>query len=263
MFDQVRQASRRLGVLAQAVRNLGPVQAIDYLFLKREGNTPVPKSGTYKLHSKYATHPLECRPGTSDRYVFHQIFVQREYRCLDNVRTASLIIDCGANCGYAAAYFMSRYPGSYLLAVEPDSGNFQALERNLQPYAGRCKAIKSGVWSRAAGLVIEGNSAFGDGLEWARAVREAREGEEPDLLATDIKALLSESGYERISILKIDIEGSERVVFGEGALDWIDKVDNLVIELHGKECADTVHAAMAGRGFQVSQCEELTVFSRA
>jgi FkbM family methyltransferase len=148
------------------------------------------------------------------------------------------------------------------VAVEPDAENFRILEDNLRPYGGRYTAVKSGVWSHSTGLVVEPNSDFGDGREWARTVREARSDETPDVQATDIGRLLRESGHERISILKIDIEGSERNVFANGTPDWIDKVDNMVIELHGKDCEDVVHPAMAGQGFAVSRCDELTVFKR-
>jgi FkbM family methyltransferase len=253
--------SRRLAGMAQATRNLSPLQAIEYL-LKRDLVTKALGLDSFRLHSTHALHPLLCRRDSSDRAVFRQIFIKREYRCLDHVQNASLILDCGANCGYSAAYFLSRYPQSFVVAVEPDAGNVQALKNNLEPYPGRYRVVQGGIWPRAAGLVVEGNSDFGDGRDWARAVREARDGEIPDVQATSIGQLLLQSGFERISILKIDIEGSERMVFGEGALDWIDRVDNMVIELHGEACAEAVHSAMAGRGFAVSQCDELTVFCR-
>ena len=77
----------------------------------------------YLLRSRYAEFPLKCRPKTTDIRVFRQIYVSREYRCLDEVRDAGLIIDCGANVGYSSAYFLTRFPKSYLIAIEPDPGN--------------------------------------------------------------------------------------------------------------------------------------------
>ena len=167
--------SRRLAGLAQATRSLSPLQAIEYL-LKRDMVTKALGLDSFRLHSKYALHPLLCRRDSSDRAVFGQIFIKREYRCLDDVQNASLILDCGANCGYSAAYFLSRYPQSFVVAVEPDSGNVQALKNNLEPYMGRYRVVQSGVWPREAGPVVEGNSDFGDGRDWARAVREAGTG---------------------------------------------------------------------------------------
>ncbi len=108
---------------ATFVANLGLVQALIYKYRRavsrRDGTRPY-----FLLYSKYAKHPVRCRPNTSDVEVFKQIFAWREYRCLDDVHDASLIIDCGANVGYSAVYFLTRYPNARVIAVEPDADNF-------------------------------------------------------------------------------------------------------------------------------------------
>jgi FkbM family methyltransferase len=203
-----------------------------------------------------------CRAGTSDVDVFTQILVDREYRCLDAVENAGLVVDCGANVGYSAAYFLTRFPEAFVVAVEPDPGNFEMLVRNLAPYEGRARPMHTGVWSHPAGLAIS-EEKFGDGREWAVRVREARAGERPVMMATDIATLLAGSGYSRISILKVDVEGAEQVIFAGRPGAWLDLVDNLVIELHGAECERVFNRAIADRGFYVSRCDELTVCTRS
>src|SRR5260221_1476823 len=83
------------------------------------------------LRSKYSRFKLLCRPGTSDLAVFWQIFVDREYRCLDQVKQARFILDCGANVGYSAVYFLTRFPEALVIAVEPDPDNCAMLGANL------------------------------------------------------------------------------------------------------------------------------------
>ena len=80
----------------------------------------------------------------------------------------------------------------------------------------------------------------------------------------DVASLLRDSGRERISILKIDIEGSEREVFAPAtdARTWLQRVDNLVIELHGPRCREVFMTAIDGFGFELSTCDELTVCRR-
>jgi FkbM family methyltransferase len=216
---------------------------------------------TVSMRSKYAKAPLICRPGTSDVQVFWQIFYSREYRCLDHVKDADFIVDCGANVGYSAAYFLSQYPNAKLVAVEPDPQNFKVLEANLRPYGERAACVCTGVWSHPAGLVFAPNT-MSQGQEWGRIVREVAEGETPEVHAIDIGSILRQSGKERISILKIDIEGSEAAVFSDNYQAWIDRVDNLVIELHGEYCQKVFHEAIAGHGFETSRCDELTVCLR-
>jgi FkbM family methyltransferase len=210
------------------------------------------------LYSKYAKFPLRFRPQTSDHSVFFQIFVHREYRCLDNARDVNLIIDCGANVGYTSAYLLSRFPTARLIAIEPDPENYDMLQANLAPY-GRYRAIRSAIWSHPAELVISGKELGG---EWSRQVKPAGSADPATIPAIDIGTLLEESGSERISILKIDIEGAEAEVFSADCDGWLKRVDNLVIELHGEAAAKTFAAATANENFTASQCGELTVCSR-
>jgi len=197
--------------------------------------------------------------------VFSQIFLFREYSCIDQVRDAKLIIDCGANVGYSSAYFLSRHPEATLIAVEPDADNFALLERNLAPYRDRVKAVKSAIWSHPARLKLS-EVPYRDGLDWARQVRECDPSEEGGFLATDIGTLLDQSGFERISILKMDIEGAEAVVFSRNYEAWIDRVDSIVIELHDDsifgDARGIFHRAISGHGFSVTEFEELTVCIR-
>jgi len=222
-------------------------------------------AGLLTLTTDLARHPLLCRPGTSDGNVFHQIFVEREYACLDDLRDVSFILDCGANVGYSAAYLLSRFPSARLLSVEPDPGNFEVLRANLAPYGDAARLLRSAVWSRPTGLVLS-RDPYRDGMEWTRQVRECGPGEHPDLLAVDIGSLLRLYPGERISILKMDIEGAEGIVFGSNYESWIDLVDNIVIELHDDsvfgDCTAAFAAAISGRGFSVARHGELTVCRR-
>jgi FkbM family methyltransferase len=225
----------------------------------RERNWGLPKE--FQLYSRHARHPLWCRGGTSDLEVFRQIFLEREYSCLDEARGVDLVIDCGANVGYSSAYFLTRFPGCRVIAVEPDAGNFAACRKNLAPYGDRVRVVRSGIWSQPTGLKIS-EIPYRDGREWAVQVRPTRDGETPDMQAIDIGTLLAESGRRRISILKIDIEAAERFVFAENYRHWLDAADNLVIELHDEECAAVFFRAIRGLPLRVWQCGELTVCRR-
>lgn len=218
--------------------------------------TKVPVS----LFSKLVKSRLKYRPGTSDHAVFFQVFVHREYGCLDGMPDVNLIIDCGANVGYTSVYLLNRFPKALVVAVEPDPDTFAILEANLAPYAGRYRAIRSAIWSHAAGLVFSGNQP---GAEWTHSVRPANDSEPSEITAIDIGTLLKESGAERISILKIDIEGAESAVFSSNYENWIKRVDNLVIELHSDKCQSIFKTAIAAEKFAISECGELTVCTRS
>jgi FkbM family methyltransferase len=215
----------------------------------------------YRLYSKDAEHGLWVRPGTSDLDVFRQIYLEREYACLDGANNVQLVIDCGANVGYSSAWFLSRFPGCRVIAVEPDAGNFAQLQQNVAPFGDRVRLVQSGVWSRRAGLKFS-ETPFRDGREWSVQVRESLPEETPDMTAVDIASLLADSGYPTISILKIDIEAAERYVFAENHQPWLAAVENLVIELHDDECRRVFFQAIRGLPLKVTQSGELTVCRR-
>jgi FkbM family methyltransferase len=242
---------------ATLVANLGFLPAIVFKYQDLR-HRRIRSGPPYALYSRYARHPMRCRPNTSDVDVFQQIFGFREYRCLDEVRDAGLIVDCGANVGYSTVYFLTRYPRAKVIAVEPDPDNYALLEANVAPYGARCLPLRSAVWSSKAGLVMC-EEPFGDGREWARTIRPSRPGETPLMTAVDIDTLLDKSGVERISILKIDIEGAEAEVFSANCEGWLHRVDNLVIELHGERCRRIFAEAIQHAGFTISECDELTV----
>jgi FkbM family methyltransferase len=251
---------QKFRTIGKAVKNLGPLQAAAFFWHRFRVRVFDPQN-TFSLHSKYAHYPLWCRPGSSDLDVFWQIFVCREYRCLDLVVDPQFIVDCGANVGYASAYFLSRYPAAQVVSIEPDPENFAMLQQNIAPYSSRASALQTGIWSKKTGLVIS-EEPFGDNREWARTVREVRKNEAATLTAVDIGSLLDNSGFDRISILKIDIEGSEKEVFSSNFRQWIGRVDTIVIELHGDACREAFMQAISEEDFAISSCDELTVCVR-
>lgn len=232
---------------ARSIRNLGALAFAQYWWHQK---TKLPKSGVFDLKSRHADHALQCRAGTSDIDVFKHIFVLREYEPFDNLVDPGLIIDCGANVGMSTAYFLTRFPSAKVVAVEPDPGNFQQLLHNTRPFGDRVHAVQAGVWSKRVGLKFIENEQ-GDGRAWAVCVAEAGTGEQADLQAIGIDELLTASGQERITLLKIDIEGSELALFSHDCERWLNKVDHLVIELHGPACEEAFYKAIEPYDFEV------------
>jgi len=218
-------------------------------------------TGPLTYRTRHAQFPLRFRPRTTDPLVFRQIFVELEYQPLDGIPDVRLVLDCGANVGYSSAFFLTQFPTSHLIAIEPDPDNFSLLEKNLAPYRGRFRAVQSAIWSKPTRLVLSEERMI-PGWEWARTVREAKEGEARTILATDIGTVLKESGFDRISILKIDIEGAEAIVFSCNYKEWLSKVDNLAIELHDAECSSIFFKAIEGENFEVSKSKELVLCKR-
>jgi len=224
------RSSYRLPSFRKARESLGLLNAVRFFLQKwrfQESN----RASVYHLFAKDADSPLAARPRTSDIKVFDGVFLRTEYRCISDLENVSLVVDCGANVGYSSVYFLSRFKNCHVACVEPDSGNFDLLKLNLGSYAGRTTLYHAGVWSHNATLRIR-PIPYRDGDKWTCQVEECEINSPDSFSAIDIRSILRNSGYDRISLLKMDIEGAEAIVFSDGCEDWLAKVDNIVIELH-------------------------------
>jgi FkbM family methyltransferase len=260
---------RRIKRLQATLAALGFAQGLRYVALRRvfrplRNALLTPRQ--YTLRSRYAAFPLRARSDSSDLEVFHQIFVALEYACLKNLKNVDLVIDCGANVGYSSAYFLTQFPACRVIAVEPDPQNFAMLQTNLAPYGDRAALHRAGIWSHPAELVID-DVPYRDGRQWTRQVRERRPGESGGLQAIDIGALLNQAHVPRISLLKMDIEGAEVVVFSDSRhRSWLDRVDAMAVELHDDthfgKATEVFFPAIESQGFTIAKSGELTICIR-
>jgi FkbM family methyltransferase len=224
------RSSYRMPSFRKARESLGLINAIRF-FIQKWRFQESDHVSVFHLFAKDADSRLAARPHTSDIKVFDGIFLRSEYRCISDLKNVSFVIDCGANVGYSSVFFLSLFKNCHVASVEPDPGNFDLLRLNLDSYSGRTTLYHAGVWSHNATLRIR-EIPYRDGDKWTCQVEECDVNSPESFSAIDIRSILRNSGYDRISLLKMDIEGAEAIVFSDGCEDWLSKVDNIVIELH-------------------------------
>lgn len=254
--------------LKKACSNLGFINTLLYVYKTKIIN-PIHdwkrRSGDHytvgTLSSKSLQWPVSFRYNSSDINVFSQIFITDEYGPLADLEDVNLVIDCGANVGYSSAFFLSRFPSARVLSIEPDERNYALLKQNLKPYGDRVTSIRSAIWSHKAKLKVYSGDV-GEESEWATTVGECGEDEKADVEAVDIGSLLKETNRDQIDILKIDIEGAERIVFSQNFEGWISKVRAFAIELHNNECRDVFHRALGSDSFFFRVSGDITIAQR-
>jgi FkbM family methyltransferase len=188
--------------------------------------------------------PVLLRRGGSDWPTFEKVFLDQEYRIDMADLAPRLIIDAGANVGYAALFFARRFPSARVLAVEPEAANFAQLVRNTAAYP-RVTPIHAALWSRAEPLAIANPQAE----SWSFQVAAGAQG---GVRGVTVPELLGLAGAERVDILKLDIEGAEKELFADGAERWLGRVGMLIIELHDRNrpgCSSSFYRALAGYEF--------------
>jgi len=210
------------------------------------------KQHLINLIFKEAQGRISIRSSGSDFQVLKQIFAEEDYKCVSNLSNIETVVDFGANIGLSSIYFARQLSPDRIIAVEPDPLNANLCRANLQMNKHNIELVESAVWPERVGLVVKRN-AYRDGSDWSCIVKPTLEGEIPDILAIDPETLFNSFNLDRISLLKIDIEGSERALFeAESSRYWIRRVDNLVIELHDIECELAFRKAMQGFSYQES-----------
>jgi len=139
--------------------------------------------------------------------------------------------------------------------------------RNLAPYGDRVKLLRAGIWSHPARLALSQQPYRGERSGWTRQVKVCGPGEDGEFDGINIGSLLASSGYDRISILKMDVEGAEAVIFSKNFDAWLERVDAIAIELHDDSMfgkgSEVFFSAINGQGFQVSRSGELTICRRS
>jgi FkbM family methyltransferase len=241
------------------IRNMGMLRWIVNIVCSR--SHAIQRIIGHRIWPKDSKFPLIYRPGSSDMDVLQQIYVDLEYQCLDHLQKPKLIIDCGANVGYSSTYFLSRFPSAKVIAIEPEPGNYAILARNVALFGTRVTAIQAAVWSSNRLLKVR-REGFGDEREWAFWVSECEEGEVGDVQGVTIPSLIERWGANGVSILKVDIEGAEALLFNDDAREWISKCESIVIELHGPECEKAFLESIRRLPFDISRSGELTVCLR-
>jgi FkbM family methyltransferase len=120
--------------------------------------------------------------------------------------------------------------------VEASEANFRLLVRNTSAFP-NIEPVNAALWPRAGSLVLTDPGTGLWGLQVADAgaqedASQARAGGSADSVrAITVPEIIADHRLERIDLLKVDIEGSEKELFGAPA-PWLGQVDAICIELH-------------------------------
>lgn len=147
-----------------------------------------------------------------------------------------LVIDVGANHGFAACWFAAR--GAEVLAFEPSPGVFALLERNVAAnnLAPRVRCVRAAVSGRDGRAVLREAPDLGGGMSTiepgfaATSGAHYDEGREVPLRA--IGGLLDELAPRRVRLLKLDCEGSELPILAALTPALRQRIDSIALEYH-------------------------------
>jgi FkbM family methyltransferase len=175
-----------------------------------------------------AAMPFCYRPGTTDLLVLEQVFLDREYH-VEPIAPESIeyIVDLGSNIGVTAMYWAQRYPNAKMALVEPDPDNFKLLQRNTAAFQHRCVLFNSAVSDKRGET-----SFFRSEREYGHSILKGDDSvSEIQVKTLTVSDVLSEAGFPRVDLLKMDIEGGEQIVMPT-IETWKHAPRYLIAELH-------------------------------
>jgi len=199
------------------------------------GILPPSQGGEREIHFKYdppiGSFELSVRNnGGADAFIFSEIFDHQAYG-MQLPFQPQTILDIGAYTGMATLFFSRKYPGVPLAAVEPIPDQVTLLEKNLKwngikaQIIPKAIAIQDGHLSMSLASKDYGHRVVGIDSDVPLTNRQITV---PSISMTSLLRLLS---WERIGLLKLDIEGYESVLLTQNN-DWLSQVDAICMEHH-------------------------------
>lgn len=203
--------------------------------------------------------PIFIRPNTSDKDVFFDVFIDKQYGFPLGF-VPKIIIDAGANIGLSAIYFANVYKDTKLYCIEIEQSNFKLMQRNTSMYE-NIFLYNAAIWYSETTFTILDNKSGHWGFSVIEDFNEYTIGQK--IKAITIEQIIESHDIDFIDILKIDVEGAEKELFSKNYELWLPKTKVIMIEFHDrmkKGCSKSVFEAINKYDFSMEIWGELLIF---
>ncbi len=197
---------------------------------------------------------LPMRMSSEDYAAFREIFLYGYYD--QDLGQPATILDLGGYCGYTALAFSARFPQAHIAAVEPHPGNFAALSANVA-----LNKLPVVLFQGAATVSDGPVSLFlGGGMTHGLAPTHYSTGDAITVEGISVPTILNRLGWDRIDLLKIDIEGAEEQLFHANQ-PWLASVKTVIGEYHGAYKIPELQRDLVPLGFTVTALPHPNIFT--
>lgn len=161
--------------------------------------------------------------------IFDSVFCRRQYEPPIPMPARPTIVDAGAHAGLASMFFLSEYPGSRVVAFEPNPNLAPLVRKNVEPWKERA-TVHEAALSTASGeatfhLTADNPLNVTGGLENREAPE--RNVQSFSVACLDARQVLP----EHIDYMKLDVEGHEYPLLSMD-LFTPQRVASMAIEFH-------------------------------
>jgi FkbM family methyltransferase len=186
------------------------------------------RSGMGPEIGAFSSGALRFHARKEDWVAIREVLVEDEYSCIQQLfphDAKPRVMDLGANIGSFALRLFLHTPAAHVVSVEAANDTFQLLKTNRQSNPGfNWEVLNCGVWRENGPLTL-----MRRGLSVGHRVIE---GSGDDVVeGISLPTLLEKLGWDRIDLIKMDIEGGEEAVI-PAAKDVLSRTRFLIIEIH-------------------------------
>jgi len=171
--------------------------------------------------------------------VFKEFFMKDAYDVhflFRHLKKEAVIVDIGANIGLFTIMLLIHRPDLNIFSYEPLPENFNILQKNItsNSYTTQKVAIKEaavlGKKQEELKLYFDRQKENTDSSSVIRGFENNYD--HITVACTTLREIINEKRIEKISLLKLDCEGSEYSILYETPLEIISKIPFMVIETH-------------------------------
>lgn len=181
--------------------------------------------------SKLQNYTINHNNSEEYHIIKNEVFTNNIYH-FESDSPSPFIIDAGANIGLSVLYFKKLFPGSEILAIEPNPTNFALLEQNIfenylddvtpLPYALADQSGQKALFFDATDHNWLSTSSFQKGAWNGTQISES-------IVVPTIT--LSELITKPVDFLKLDIEGAEYMAL-KASQESLHMVKEICLEFH-------------------------------
>lgn len=174
---------------------------------------------------------FQVRAFSTDKTIVNEVYSSyfSHIQKMSFVEEPEYIVDIGGQIGSFSVFCAKLFPKARIYCFEPEPGNFELLEKNVALNApGQVQAHEMAVSDRAGQLklFVSPSDSGGHRLE----ISDPSSVASVDVNVTTLENLTKDFAGKNISILKVDVEGSELKILRAGKDILQNSVDKIFVE---------------------------------
>ncbi len=183
----------------------------------------------------------------SQTLIFEEVFLRSAYDLSKVKFKPDLILDCGAHIGIFSVLAKSTFPGTRLIAYEPNPQNIQMVRSQVAGNNLDVKLVESAISVETKELLFSVSNSHN-----GRLIHEGSNDANYKVQAINFPEVFKQMKPESL-LLKMDVEGEERSILPL-LVPMLPRQSALFFETHGGDTAwHEIDELLKSNGFQVEQ----------